>query len=93
MAISTVGSSPIYPCAIGASMVNAIGLVRSLDWCTVVVVCAGADFATHAIGVTKLGVRSHACTMLASSTGRFHEKKSSDLPLCVPLNRMLAIPS
>ena len=40
-------------------------LVRALDWRTVVVTGAGADFASHAIGVSKRRVGSHACTMVS----------------------------
>lgn len=71
MAVGTVCSSPIYPCSIGAGMVNALGLVCSLDWCTIVVMCAGADFAAHAVCVSKFGVPGHACTVLASHTDGF----------------------
>ena len=70
VAIDTISSSPIYPCAIGASMVDAFALVRSLYRCAVVVMCAGADFAGHAVGETNFGIRSHACAVLASSTAR-----------------------
>ena len=66
MAVSTVGSSPIYPCPIRAGVVNALFLVRSLDRRTVVTMCAGADLARHAIGEAKFGTRSHACTISAS---------------------------
>ena len=60
MAVSTVGSSPIYPCPIRAWIINALVLVRALDWCAIVAVCARADLAAHAVGVPKLGIRSHA---------------------------------
>ena len=66
MAVSTVGSSPIYPCPIRAGIVNALFLVRSLDRRSIVTMCAGANLASHAVGVTKFGTRSHACTMSAS---------------------------
>lgn len=56
MAVGTVGSGPIYPCAIGAGMVNALAVVRSFDRCAVVTVCAGRDFAVHAVGESEFGV-------------------------------------
>ena len=65
VAVSTVGSSPIDPWAIGASMPIALGRVHSLDWCTIVAISAGADF--HTIGMMKLGVRSHTCTIVRVS--------------------------
>ena len=65
MAVNTVRRSPIYPCAIRASMVNALGFVRAFDWRTVVS-DAGGDFAAHAVCVLKFGIGSHACTILVS---------------------------
>ena len=66
MAVSSVGSSPIYPCPIRARVLNALIFMRSLDWRSVVTVRARPDLASHAVGVAKFGIRSHACPMSAS---------------------------
>ena len=63
MAVNTVTRGPIYPCAIRASMVNALGFVSALDWRTIVSDARG-NFAAHAVGVLKFGIGSHACTIL-----------------------------
>ena len=46
-------------------MPNALGLVRAIDWRTVVS-SAGTNLAAHAIGVAKFGIGSHACRILVS---------------------------
>ena len=68
VAVRTVGGSPIYPRAIGASMFTALFLVRSLDRCTVVIMRAHADSPSHTVGVAKFGIRSHAYTPSALGT-------------------------
>ena len=65
MTVGTVCSSPIHPCTICAGVADALILVRALDWRSVVFVEAGADFAVHTVGVTELGIRGHACTIVS----------------------------
>ena len=63
MAVDTVSGSPVYPCSITTSMLNALVLVRCLDRCTVAIVFARADFAAHAVGIAEFRVRSHTCNV------------------------------
>ena len=55
-----IRSSPIYPCAVCARVVNALVWVGALDRGAVVRVATEADFGGHAVGVADFGVFGEA---------------------------------
>ncbi len=52
--VGSVSSGPIYPCAIGACVANALGLVCAFDRCAVVVMSREAYLAGHAVCGAKV---------------------------------------